>query len=41
MDPEVWKQYGDGWKLVLDKEPYMEYRPDDSLTGLPDNVFAL
>ena len=40
-DPELWQQYGDGNKMIFEKEPHMDYRPDDSITGLPDNVYAL
>lgn len=40
-DPELWPRYQGGHKMVFDACPRMEYRPDDTLTGFPDQVYAL
>ena len=38
---EIWPRYQGGYKMVFDQNPHMEYRPDDTLTGFPDQVYAL
>ena len=40
-DPKLWPQYQGGYKLVLDAQPHMEYRPNDTLTGFPPQTYVL
>ncbi len=39
-DPAIWRPYQGGWKMVLRTDPHMEFRPHDTLTGFPEEVFS-
>lgn len=40
-DEKLWPRYQGGHKMVFDAHPHMEYRPGDTLTGFPGQVYRL
>ena len=40
-DPALWPAYDGARKMIFDACPHMEERPEDTLSGFPDEVYAL
>ena len=40
-DPTLWPAYDGERKMIFDACPHVEDRPHDTLTGFPDEVYAL